>query len=67
MEKEVRDQVQAASESIGQALEGIIAFLTRLRPTLRNEILQLLGDHLEKARMAKERLDELIRKSPPST
>ncbi|MBI3781196.1 MAG: hypothetical protein HY278_09105, partial [candidate division NC10 bacterium] len=39
----VREQVLAAVEAIEGALRGIVSFLTPLKPTLRNELIQLLG------------------------
>lgn len=60
MEKEAKEQVQAAAQAIEEALQGIITFLATLRPTLRNEILQLLGHHLEKAREAHEKLKAIL-------
>jgi hypothetical protein len=41
-------------------LTGLVGFLMTLRPTLRNEILQLCGHHMERAREARERLHSLI-------
>jgi hypothetical protein len=55
----VREQVRAAVEAIEGALRGIVSFLTPLKPTLRNELIQLLGKHVEAARTAKESLERL--------
>lgn len=61
MEKEIRDQVKAATEALEEALQGLIAFMAPLKPALRNELIQLLGHHIERARAAKEKLDELLK------
>lgn len=56
----VRDQIRAATEAIDGALRGIVSFLAPLKPTLRNELIQLLGDKIEQARAAKESLEKLL-------
>lgn len=56
----VREQVRAAVEAIEGALRGIVSFLTPLKPTLRNELIQLLGKHVDQARTAKESLEGLL-------
>ena len=56
----VRKQVRAAVEAIEGALRGIVSFLTPLKPTLRNELIQLLGKHVDQARTAKESLEQLL-------
>ena len=56
----VREQVRAAVEAIEGALRGIVSFLTPLKPTLRNELIQLLGKHVDQARTAKESLERLL-------
>ena len=56
----VREQIRAAVEAIDGALRGIVSFLTPLKPTLRNELIQLLGDHVERARTAKVSLEQLL-------
>ena len=56
----IQEQVRAAVEAIDGALRGIVSFLTPLKPTLRNELIQLLGEHVERARMAKESLERLL-------
>jgi len=56
----VREQIRAAVEAIDGALRGIVSFLTPLKPTLRNELIQLLGDHVERARTAKDSLEKLL-------
>ncbi len=56
----VREQIRAAVEAIDGALRGIVSFLTPLKPTLRNELIQLLGDHVERARTAKASLEKLL-------
>lgn len=61
MDPKVRESVETAVQALDEALTGLINFLMTLRPTLRNEILQLCGRHLERARQAKERLEALLR------
>jgi hypothetical protein len=56
----IQEQVRAAVGAIDGALRGIVSFLTPLKPTLRNELIQLLGEHVERARMAKESLERLL-------
>lgn len=56
----VREQIRAAVEAIDGALRGIVSFLAPLKPTLRNELIQLLGDKVERARAAKESLEKLL-------
>lgn len=56
----VREQIHAATEAIDGALRGIVSFLAPLKPTLRNELIQLLGDKIEQARAAKESLEKLL-------
>ncbi len=56
----VREQIRAAVEAIDGALRGIVSFLAPLKPTLRNELIQLLGDHVERARIAKDSLEKLL-------
>ena len=63
MDARVRREVEAAVQAVDQALSGLINFMMTLRPTLRNEILQICGHHIETARQAKERLEELLRDS----
>jgi len=63
MDAKVRREVEAAVQAVDQALSGLINFMMTLRPTLRNEILQICGHHIETARQAKERLEELLRDS----
>jgi hypothetical protein len=60
MEPHVREEVEEAVHALDQAFEGLFGFLMTLRPTLRNEILQLCGEHLERARQAKARLESLL-------
>ena len=61
MDSKTREEVQTAVAALEQALEGLVTFMMTLRPTLRNEILQLCGPHMEQARLAKERLESLLR------
>ena len=56
----VREQIQAAMEAIDGALRGIVSFLAPLKPTLRSELIQLLGEHVERARAAKDALEKLL-------
>ena len=63
MDAKVRREVETAVQAVDQALSGLINFMMTLRPTLRNEILQICGHHIETARQAKERLEELLRDS----
>jgi hypothetical protein len=60
MDANVRETVEAAVQALNEALGGLINFMMTLRPTLRNEILQICGQHLERARQAKERLEALL-------
>ncbi|MGD0264819.1 MAG: hypothetical protein ABSD47_07665 [Candidatus Methylomirabilota bacterium] len=60
MVADVRETVEAAVQALDEALGGLINFMMTLRPTLRNEILQICGQHLERARQAKERLKALL-------
>jgi len=60
MDADVRETVEAAVQALNEALGGLINFMMTLRPTLRNEILQICGQHLERARQAKERLQALL-------
>ena len=60
MDARVREEVRTAVQALDEALGGLINFMMTLRPTLRNEIMQICGHHLEKARQAKERLEALV-------
>ncbi len=59
-EEAIREQIRAAVEAIDGALQGIVRFLTPLRPTMRNELIQLMGTHVEQARHAKESLERIL-------
>lgn len=59
-EEAIREQIRAAVEAIDGALQGIVRFLTPLRPTMRNELIQLMGAHVERARSAKESLERIL-------
>lgn len=59
-EEAIREQIRAAVEAIDGALQGIVRFLTPLRPTMRNELIQLMGAHVERARLAKESLERIL-------
>lgn len=56
----IREQIRAALRAIDGALGGIVSFLSPLKPTLRNELIQLLGEHVERTRIAKETLERLL-------
>lgn len=60
MDAEARTEVKIAVQALDEALGGLITFMMTLRPTLRNEILQICGSHIERARQAKERLEALL-------
>lgn len=60
MDPKIREEVEIAVRALDEALGGLITFTMTLRPSLRNEILQICGHHLERARQAKERLDALL-------
>jgi hypothetical protein len=59
MDPQTRHAIDTAVGAIDDALTGLVTFITTLRPTLRNEIFQLLGHHLERAREARNRLHAL--------
>lgn len=59
-EEAVRIQIRTAVEAIDGALQGIVRFLTPLRPTMRNELIQFVGPHVEQARHAKETLERIL-------
>jgi hypothetical protein len=61
MDPNVRREIEEAVQALDQALSGLITFTMTLRPTLRNEILQICGRHLERAREARERLAAMLR------
>jgi hypothetical protein len=60
MDPAVREIVETAAQAVDDALTGLIGFVMTLRPTLRNEILQICEKHLERARDAKKRLESLL-------
>jgi hypothetical protein len=60
MDAEARQEVETAVRSLDEALGGLINFMMTLRPTLRNEILQICGQHLERARQARDRLEAML-------
>jgi hypothetical protein len=62
MDPKVREEVVTAVQALDEALGGLITFMMTLRPTLRNEILQICGHHLERARQAKERLEAMLQR-----
>lgn len=59
-DERIREQIRVAVEAIDGALRGIVNFLAPLKPTLRNELIQGLGGHVERARNAKDRLETLL-------
>ena len=61
MDPKVREEVETAARALDEALGGLFTFMMTLRPTLRNEILQICGHHLERERQAKERLEAMLR------
>jgi len=65
MDPTARREIEIAVQAVDEALTGLIGFTMTLKPTLRNEILQICGRHLERARQAKERLDLLLQAPPP--
>jgi hypothetical protein len=68
MDSRARQEIEAAIQAIDDALTGLVSFGTTLRPTLRNEIFQICGRHVERARQAKERLVALLESAtPPDT
>ena len=64
MDKQARQEIETAVQAVDDALTGLVGFLMTLRPTLRNEILQICGRHMERAREAKDRLRSLL-DAPP--
>lgn len=60
MNVHARQEIETAVQALDDALKGLMGFLMTLRPTLRNEILQICGRHMERAREAKERLRSLL-------
>lgn len=67
MDTKARMKVETIIRSLDEASSGLINFMMTLRPTLRNEILQICGDHIEKARQAKERLEALLQERASRT
>ena len=60
MDAKAREELHTAVQALDEALSGLINFMMTLRPTLRNEIIQICGHHIERARQAKERLESLL-------
>jgi len=60
MDAKAREELHTAVQALDEALGGLINFMMTLRPTLRNEIIQICGHHIERARQAKERLESLL-------
>jgi hypothetical protein len=60
MDANTRREIGTAVQAIDNALTGLISFTMTLRPTLRNEIMQICGHHIERAREARERLQSLV-------
>jgi hypothetical protein len=63
MDPQTRQEIETGVQALDDALRGLMGFLMTLRPTLRNEILQICGRHMDRAREAKERLQSLL--DPP--
>lgn len=63
MDSQTRKEIETGVQALDDALRGLMGFLMTLRPTLRNEILQICGPHMERARGARERLQSLL--DPP--
>jgi hypothetical protein len=64
MDPTTRDTIAEAVQAIDDAISGLVGFAMTLRPTLRNEIFQICGPHLDRARQARERLNALVSPSP---
>jgi hypothetical protein len=62
MDPEAQKEITVAVEALDEALGGLINFIMTLRPTLRSEIFQICGGHLERARQARDRLEGLLAK-----
>ncbi len=62
MDAKTREDLEVAVQALDEALSGLINFMMTLRPTLRNEIMQICGHQIEKAREAKVRLEALLNK-----
>jgi len=60
MDAKTRREIAMAVQALDEALTGLISFTMTLRPTLRNEIMQICGHHIERARGARERLQSLV-------
>ena len=60
MDANTRREIETAVQAIDDALTGLISFTMTLRPTLRNEIMQICGHHIDRAREARERLQSLV-------
>jgi hypothetical protein len=60
MDANMRREIETAVQAIDDALTGLISFTMTLRPTLRNEIMQICGHHIDRAREARERLQSLV-------
>lgn len=63
MDAKAREEIETAVRALDEALGGLINFAMTLRPTLRNEIMQICGHHIEKARQARDRLEALLQDS----
>lgn len=61
MDAKTREDLEVAVKALDEALSGLINFMMTLRPTLRNEIMQICGHQIERAREAKERLEALLK------
>ncbi len=64
MDSAARETIAKAVQAIDDAISGLVGFAMTLRPTLRNEIFQICGPHLDRARDAREHLAGLINDRP---
>jgi hypothetical protein len=60
MDPKARIEIEAGVQALDEALAGLLSFTMTLRPTLRNEIFQICGQHLDRAREARDRLAGLL-------
>jgi hypothetical protein len=63
MDAKAREEIETAVHALDEALGGLINFTMTLRPTMRNEIMQICGHHIEKARQARDRLEAMLQAS----
>ena len=60
MNPQARIEIEAGVQALDEALTGLLSFAM----TLRNEILQLCGGHIGRARGARDRLAALLVSRP---